>query len=547
MNRHQGRLAWSFAMSAICSLAMSSTTFAAEAEVVPGEYIVKIRPEYKTKNLNILSNTLDAQVSEKISDHGFYLVKKSMIETEKSVINSMATNPAVEYIEPNYVYKINRLPNDPEIAKLWGLQNSGQADSAGKVGIAGIDVGAEQAWEIQTGSRDVVVAVIDTGVDYNHPDLKENMWTNDAELNGQAGVDDDGNGYIDDIYGYDFGNTDADPVDDHGHGSHCAGTIGAKGDDGKGIVGVAWNVRIMALKFLTASGSGSTVGAIKSIDYATKMGAHIMSNSWGGGGASQALQEAIERSHQAGALFVAAAGNDGSNNDTRPTYPANYDVPNVLTVAAIDNNGIPASFTNYGKRTVHVAAPGVKIYSSITNGGYDSWSGTSMATPHVSGIAALVLSNENNLTNLEIKERIMRTVRPLASLKTKVTSGGMANAYLALTNTQAPPDPNDPALWPTQPVAAASAHPYKDKTNTTFEVNVAGAKEFSLFLDKFETEANYDVVKVYNRAGKLIQSLSGNQTGNWTALIDGDYAKLVFTSDDSVGGYGFDITKAAYR
>ncbi|WP_373998604.1 S8 family serine peptidase [Bdellovibrio bacteriovorus] len=531
-------------------LLIGANAFAAPAESVPGEYVVKLKDSVSAKSsINVLSAQLGSYIKDTIPGQNIVVIKRPVFEIQSNVVKSLSENPIVDIVEPNYIYRINKTPNDPMLGQLWGLKNSGQQDSERRAGIAGVDIGAEQAWDITTGSKDVVVAVIDTGVDYNHPDLVGNMWTNEAEANGKPGVDDDGNGIVDDIHGANFVNANAptgNPLDDHGHGSHCSGTIGGTGDDGKGIVGVAWNVRIMGIKFLSASGSGSLDGALKGIDYATKMGAKIMSNSWGGGGYSETLKQAIERSNAAGALFVAAAGNESNNNDASPTYPATYDVPNVLSVAAVDNRGQIASFSNYGKTKVHVGAPGVNIVSSITGGKYDSWSGTSMATPHVSGMAVLLASNEPNLTALEMKERIIATSKPIAGLRGK-SKGGMVNAYAMLTNTLPAPDPNDPINWQTVPVNISSAHPYKEKTKEEFEVRVPGAKQIALYFSKFDTERDYDKVEFFDANGKKVADMSGKNDDSFSTTIDGEYVKIVFTSDDSVQRYGFDITKAAYR
>lgn len=533
--------------AAFGTLCASTLAIAAQPEAVPGEYVVKLKAPLSAygKQLNVLSHQLGSYIKSTIPGQNIVVIKRPVFEITSSVVKNLSQNEAIEIIEPNYIYRANKTPNDPMLGQLWGMNNIGQKDSDKQPGVAGVDVGALQAWDIETGSRDVVVAVIDTGVDYNHADLASNMWTNDAELNGQKGVDDDGNGVIDDVYGYNAITNSGDPKDDHGHGSHCAGTIGAKGDDGKGLVGVAWNTRIMAVKFLDANGGGSLEGAIRGIDYATKMGAKIMSNSWGGGGESQTLKEAIERSNKANALFVAAAGNEASNNDSNPSFPASYRVANVLSVAAIDNKGQIASFSNYGKNSVHVGAPGVNIVSSTT-AGYDSWSGTSMATPHVSGIAALVASHDKSLSNVELKNRIITTARPIAGLRGK-SRAGLANAYFALTNTQPQPDANDPANWQAMTVSVSSPHPYKDKSNDTYEVRVPGAKEFSLYFEKFDTERGYDILQMFDAKGTLIGQMSGNNDGNFSPVITGDYVKLVFKSDDSVNYHGFDITKAAWR
>jgi len=535
-------------VSVVGCLFTSIFAVAAQPESVPGEYVVKLRDSLSIyqNNTNILSAELGSFVKSTIPGQNIVVIKRPVFEEDSSVMKTLAQNPNVEVVEPNYIYRANRTPNDPMLNQLWGMQNIGQADSDKQPGVAGVDIDASKAWDIETGSENVVIAVIDTGVDYTNPDLKPNMWTNAAELNGKKGVDDDSNGVVDDIYGFNAITGSGDPKDDQGHGSHCAGTIGAKGDDGKGIVGVNWNTRIMAVKFLDKDGSGTLEGAIKGIDYATKMGAVIMSNSWGGGGISQTLKEAIERSNTAGALFIAAAGNESNNNDSNPSYPASYQVPNVISVAAVDNKGQIASFSNYGKTSVHVAAPGVNILSTTT-AGYQSWSGTSMATPHVSGIAGLIASHEPNLSAIEIKNRIITTARPIAGLRGKVRGAGFANAYAALTNTIPQPDMNDPSSWKSVSVSVATAHPYKNKTTETYEVNVPGAKEFSLYFSKFDTERGYDVVKFYDSTGKLVGQMSGNNDDSFSPVIPGSYVKIVFKSDDSVNQYGFEATKAAWR
>jgi len=538
----------------LATLTLASTVVFAGApkiESVPGEYVVRLKSNVMMNmDKQTLSNALGAYVKSTIPTQNIVVVKKAVVETESSAIATLKANPMVDVAEPNLIYRINRLPDDPLLGNLWGMKNIGQKDSQGKVGTPGVDIGMEQAWDIETGSEKMVVAVIDTGVDFTHPDLQANLWTNEAEANGQAGVDDDGNGVIDDIHGYNAITGTGDAHDDQGHGSHCSGTIGAKGNDGKGIVGVNWDVRIMAVKFLSAQGSGTLEDAVKAIDYANRMGAKVMSNSWGGGGFSQTLLDVIKQSNEKGAIFIAAAGNDNNNNDTKASYPATYDVPNIISVAAIDNQGARANFSSYGKKTVHVGAPGVNVYSS-TGGDYASWSGTSMATPHVSGVAALVWSHEPNLTNLELKARILKTARPIAGLKGKVSTGGLVNAYNALTNTQPAPDANDPANWRAQALAqpVASASPYAKNTNQTFEINVDAAADaqIALYFEKFDTEASYDTVQIYDSTGTLIQTLSGSNDDTFSTPIKGNYAKVVFKSDGSVERAGWTITKAAIK
>jgi subtilisin family serine protease len=335
-----------------------------------------------------------------------------------------------EYVEPDWIVTTCQTPSDTAYlnGSLWGIRNTGASG-----GTAGIDVNATPAWAITPGSRDIIVGVIDTGVRYTHQDLKNNMWVNPGEIPAN-GIDDDRNGYIDDIHGMNGINNSGNPMDDNNHGTHCAGTIAATANDVGQIVGVAYNVRIMALKFLSAGGSGAVSNAVKCVDYATRMGAQITSNSWGGGAFSQALFDAIRAANTANSLFIAAAGNSNANNDTSPAYPANYNSPNVVSVAAIDSSGNRASFSSYGATTVHVGAPGVAVLSSTatSDSAYASYSGTSMACPHASGVAALILSNNRALTPVQIRQRLVETSRPLASLNGRTVANGIVDAHKAL-------------------------------------------------------------------------------------------------------------------
>jgi len=533
------------AIASIISFALSVGA-APKIESVPGEFLVKVKDAKVFTSKSVLSALNAEEVKPVLEKHNIFLVKRNILEKSDFSINSLAANEQVLLVEPNYIYRINKTPNDPMLGELWGLKNNAQ-----KGGRAGIDISAEQAWDIQTGSREVIVAVIDTGIDHTHPDLKNNMWVNEAEKNGLPGVDDDGNGYVDDIYGYDFVNNDGNPMDDHGHGTHCAGTIGAEGDDGAGIVGVAWHVRLMGIKFLSAGGSGTLANAIKSIDYATKMGAHIQSNSWGGGGFTQLLKEAIERSRDKNALFVAAAGNESNDNDAHPSYPATYDVDNIVSVAALDNSGQLAYFSSYGKKTVHVAAPGVDVTSSVpytTNrSGYDTWSGTSMATPHVAGAAALLVSQNPNITYAEMKTRIMSGARVMASLRNKVASAGLLNAYYTLTGETAPPDTEDPYNWATTAQDFATPTPYPLNYEVEFVVKVEGATQIAVFFEKFDTERGYDYVVFKDSNGVQIGKWSGKHNEEFSPVAQGDTIVISFKSDETVNGPGFKITKAAYR
>jgi thermitase len=413
------------------ALSLSSSAFAVESN----GWIVKFQDgskAYEDKSVTALGEVTPLPVS-------FGTFAKLDGELSDKSLELLASHPEVLYIEPNYIYTFSPMVGedvessiqDADFSRQWGLQNTGR--NSGRIllpGRAGEDVNALEAWEITKGSRELIVAVIDTGVDYTHPDLAANILINEAELNGTPGEDSDGNGYVDDIYGYSFAEKTGDPMDRHGHGTHCAGVIGAI-HNSIGIRGVMADVKILPIKFLSDSGRGDTADAILSIDYAISRGAHVMSNSWGGGGRSEALFEAISRANDAGIAFIAAAGNSRADNDSRASYPANYELPNVISVGAMDGRGGRSSFSNYGQNSVHVFAPGSDILSTVTRGRYQNMSGTSMAAPFVSGIVGLLLAEEPNLTPEEIRTRIVETSVMSSSLRGSA-QGGRADAARAL-------------------------------------------------------------------------------------------------------------------
>jgi subtilisin family serine protease len=355
-----------------------------------------------------------------------YLYKVPEPQIDIELIAKLKKEPLIEYAEPDYIISIAKTPNDPRFSELWALHNIGQTG-----GAVDSDIDAPEAWDFTTGSSNVIVAVIDSGVDYKHEDLKDNMWENQNETPGN-GLDDDGNGYIDDIYGIDAITNTGDPMDYHGHGTLVAGTIAAVGDNGKGVVGVCWKAKIMALKFSGKDGAGVVSDAIECIKYAIKKGSHIINVSWGGTTFCQALKDAIDASKNAGILFVAACGNQSSNNDSRPFYPASYDCENIISVAATDDNDDLASFSNYGYASVDVAAPGFSITSTSINNSYSGYGGTSAAAPYVSGLAALIKSYNFNLNWKQIKDRILNGVDKKDSLSGKVLTGGRINAFNSL-------------------------------------------------------------------------------------------------------------------
>ncbi|MCC5871942.1 MAG: S8 family serine peptidase [Gammaproteobacteria bacterium] len=456
--------------------------------------------------------------------------------------------PFVDYAEPDFVRKA--ITNDTHYGLQWGLENTGQ-DIRGVKGRFDADIDAEKAWSSTIGNPDVVVAVIDTGVDYTHEDLVANVWINPGEIAGD-GIDNDGNGYVDDIYGWDFWSNDADPMDEQGHGTHVAGTICAEGNNGIGVSGVVWRCRIMALRFLGPDG-GFTSGAIAALQYAVDKGVKVSNNSWGGGGYSSALYDAIRNAGKSGHLFIAAAGNDATNTDSTPHYPSSYDLDNILSVAATNNKDQLAGFSNYGAKTVDLGAPGVDIASTTINSGYAWSSGTSMAAPHVAGVALLILDLNPHWTHSEIKNQIMSTTRPIAALEGKTVSGGLVNAYNSILGAVAAP------AAPSDLAATATAHDRIDlawmdhaDNETGFTVERSGdntswatvgtvAQNTTRYSDSgLDAETNYHYrVAAYNSAG---QSDYSNTT---SAVTDATPTYQEIVSSGEIFGAG--SVKGSYK
>jgi subtilisin family serine protease len=402
-------------------------------KTIPGEILVKFQPAAKAADRAAVRASINGRVAH---DFAFIGVEHMILRgvTTEQAIERLRRNPNVVYAEPNYEIQLDRVPNDPRFPELYGMRNTGQTG-----GTAGADIKATNAWDLFTGDPNIKIGIIDTGVDYNHPDLAANVWTNPGEIPGNS-IDDDGNGYVDDVHGYDFYNNDGDPFDDNGHGSHCAGTIAGVGDNNIGVAGVNWSAKVVGIKFLSGGGSGSTTGAISSVYYAIAAGVKFTSNSWGGGGFSQALLDAINAAGAAGQLFVAASGNSGANTDTSPHYPSSYDTPYIISVAATDHNDNLASFSNYGATTVDIAAPGVNILSTTPGNSYELLSGTSMATPHVSGVVGLAWGRYPALTNMQVKTMVMNAADPKPQLAGKCVTGGRLNAFMTI----AEPDETPP-------------------------------------------------------------------------------------------------------
>lgn len=400
-------------------LQLADSLSGSEVEAMEAKHGVEIRKHLRQEGLYLVEFPVDGVDS-------LMEVTKRLNEEEESV----------SFAEPDYVVTTLEAPNDPRFVdgSLWGLKNSGQ-----RQGRRGADVGAAPAWSMRTDAEPIIVAVIDTGIRHTHRDLAANMWRNPREtLNGR---DDSGSGYIDDIHGVNTINGEGDSMDDHGHGTHVAGTIGAVGDNGEGVVGVAWNVQLMAVKFLGATGGGFTSDAVLSVDYARENGADVMNNSWGGGAFSQALADAIGRSRDAGIIFVAGAGNDGLNNDVVRSYPSGYDFDNIVTVASMNRHGELSNFSNYGLDRVDLMAPGgTTLFGDPPGDGilstwntsdtaYNSISGTSMAAPHVAGMFALLKAEFPAEEHQRLISRVLAGATEVPSTADRLPLGRQANLY----------------------------------------------------------------------------------------------------------------------
>jgi subtilisin family serine protease len=383
------------------------------------------------------------------------------VERAVRILNKL---PFVDYAHPNYRIGINQVPPDDEhFVEQWSLHNTGQASTYGVFlgGVADADIDWLESRDLATGAG-VVVAVMDTGIDYRHSDIAPNVWLNEAELNGVAGVDDDNNGYIDDVRGWDFFNNDPFPLDGHGHGTHVAGTIAAVTGNAKGVAGIMPDGKVMALKILSDLGEGYLSDAVEALEYALDKGVRISNNSWGYSeilpqeiADHNALHDAIQTAQGAGHLFVAAAGNDSIDTDVAPHYPSSFALDNIISVGATDNLDELAWFSSFGAVSVDLAAPGDVIMSTyvLFAGQFDdySWlSGTSMATPHVSGVAGLIMGLQPDWSYTQVKNRILATTRPLAVLAGKNVTGGVLNMYNAIDglplalSVDIDVEPNDP-------------------------------------------------------------------------------------------------------
>lgn len=444
-SRQRSGLARSFVIAFIVALTMSASLilgdFAhaqnAEPEFVPGEIIVKLKGSAKTmksqafigKSVSEQSMTLKGSWSG-LNMHHF---KLNSANEMKAKLAELKADPDVEYAEPNYILRLSPTKAGAEGSMSMEEARStvGASSTYGAMAQTGAPIQLANAWGAETsGKTPPIVAIIDTGVDYNHEIFtgSGSIWTNTREIAGN-GIDDDSNGYVDDVRGWNFVANSNSPLDDDNHGTHVAGIVLGSTQDILAFPLAAAKIRIMPLKFLDGMGVGTTSDAVKAIYYAVNNGASVINNSWGGGGYSNSLVDAVAYAYAKRVVFVAAAGNSALNNDVTPTYPASYSIPGIISVAATTDSDGLASYSNYGAQTVHLGSPGSSIWSSLPNQSYGRSSGTSMATPFVAGIAAMMVRENPLLSAFQIKDLIMKSTQSIASLQTKTVTKGRLNAY----------------------------------------------------------------------------------------------------------------------
>ena len=411
------------------------------------ELLVKFAPKLGVADVELFARAKGASRIDRLGKgekrgrlSQWYVLKLNPGTDRQRAEKELASDASVLAVQPNYALYLDAAPNDPDFDKLWGLHNTGQPSLSIQLpGRIDADIDAPEAWELPAAGTTVLVAVTDTGVDYTHPDLAANIWNNPGEIAGDN-QDNDDNGYIDDVYGYDFADADANPMDSGSHGTHVAGTIAAVYNNGVGVSGVAREARLMVLKTFGDDGVAWSSDSVTAINYAIQNGAKVINASWGSYSYNPALEDAIRDASDAGVVFVASAGNDNNNNDIRKHYPDGYDLPNVIGVVASDRFDARAGFSNYGVATNHLGAPGSEIYSTTPANTYEYKNGTSMAAPHVSGAVAVILANNPSLTPAGVRALLMGKADSQSAMATTTQSGGRLNLNNALTcnDTDAP-------------------------------------------------------------------------------------------------------------
>ena len=448
------------------------------------------------------------------------------------------------------------LPQDPFFKQQWYFHNRGQKDSKGEIGLVEADIKILPALEVFQPRSEIVIAVIDSGLDLNHEDISpDSLWINKGELgidqNGNRkesnGIDDDGNGYIDDLNGWNFVKDIHDVQDRHYHGTHVGALLAAVANNNIGMSGGFNYVKLMLLKIFDLGGTAKRQQIAKAITYACNNGAKIINASWGSRYKSEEIKSAISACHEKGVLFVGAAGNSRRNMNIEPDYPSAYDFENQIIVSATDNKDRPATFSNYGSM-VDIAAPGNAILSLLPKNKYRAFSGTSQATPLVAGAAALLWAQQPELNHLQVKQRLLSTADQRIALKRWVSSAARLNIYNLLTNQQGEKlkdlvNPN----WHTKPYLLESLHPYAYNTDKIYEISIPGASYIKVFFERFQLDKYSDTLTMTSKNGQIIEHLNTNLGSFWSEAIPGDKVLMRLKTNDKVNDWGFKITKVQYQ
>ncbi len=532
-------------------------------EAVAGQWIVRFDGLSGTANeqMQALRDRLGAagvagvSIDQALGLPGMFTIEAPPAISYDQLAGSLSGVGGYDYMTPDVIVSGSDLiPNDPLFGQQYGLNNTGQTIGS-TPGVANADIDAPAAWDLTTGSSSVVVGVVDSGIDFTHPDLVSNIWTNPGEVPGN-GLDDDGNGFVDDVHGWDFYQNDNNPTDENGHGTHVSGTIGAQGNNGLGVTGVNWDVTVMPLRFLGPGNSGPLSAAVAALNYATMMrksgvNLKLTNNSWGGP-AFQPLADAFAAERDAGILAVVAAGNSGQNIDASPTFPASYTFDNIITVAATDNRDLLASFSNYGATGVDLGA-GVNVLSTVPTfvspTGYAYFSGTSMATPHVTGVAALAWSLAPDASYQDVKAAILDSVDSIPSLAGITATGGRLNAYNTLQqfadfDVTAFPRPLDPVSPDGSLIHTGSARSLVNQPGDTdgFTLPLDPGQAISLAVDP-TTPGLQPTLAVYGPDGSLLASNAAPAPGLGALLqaialpAGGTITIVVGGAGGTTGGY----------
>ena len=451
-----------------------------------------------------------------------------------------------------------RFPNDPFFDKQWHLENLGQPDDKEQKGKVGCDIGMRIAWQNWQPKQDIVLAILDSGLDLEHEDIDPAiLWTNPGETgtdeNGndkaKNGIDDDGNGYVDDVHGYNFVRKCPDIQDDQYHGTHCGSIIAATSDNGTGLAGMSPNIKIMVVKIFGLGGTLYGKEIAEAIRYAVDNGARVLSNSYGSPSFKPEMLEAIKYARDRGALFVCASGNSRKNLDYEEEYdyPSCYRVENQLVVGATDNCDL-STFANYGSN-VEIAAPGLNIFSLMPKNKYRSFSGTSQACPQVAAAATMVWSQHPDWNWKQVKRALLDSADQIYGLGRYVKDGlrlNLANAVCGRPGRRL--QKHDFSQWKTDETEIESEHPYWSEKEELYSIEVPNAKRFRVFFEKIEMDHHGDLLRILKpRSEEALETINGRFTNTWSEVIEGNQAEILLTSDKYVNGYGFKITKIQWH